>query len=158
MKRLILGLIIALSLLSCSQAKDKAMATSSSITPIEEKSIPVYKDSLGHVIDDDTVYTELEIMPEYPGGTGEMMTFISKHFHVTEEMNEECNFKVVVQFIVEKDGTLTNFEPYGKYYPILATNHFIEDVLKKMPPFKPGMKDGKPVRCYFIIPVHWRPQ
>jgi len=58
MKRLILGLIIALSLLSCSQAKDKAMATSSSITPIEEKSIPVYKDSLGHVIDDDTVYTE----------------------------------------------------------------------------------------------------
>lgn len=159
MKRLILGLIIALNLFSFSQAKDKAMADSTSIAPIEEKSIPVYRDSLGNVKDDDTVYTELEIIPEFPGGMREMMTFISKHFHPTEEMIEECHsFRVVARFIVEKDGTLSNFEPYGRHPATRVTYHFIEDVLKKMPAFKPAMKDGKPVRCYYVIPLNWEPR
>jgi len=159
MKRLIIGAIITLSLLSCHHLKGNAMADNSAITPVEEKSIPVYKDSLGNVIDTDTVYTELEIMPEYPGGMTEMMKFISKNFHPTEEMYEENqSSRVCARFIVEKDGILTNFEPYGKLPVTKVTHHFIDDVLKKMPAFKPAMKDGKPVRCYFIVPINWRPQ
>ena len=62
--------------------------------------------------------------------------------------------RVFVQFVVEKDGSLSSFQV------LRGVNDELNDeairVLKMMPKWKPGMKDGKPVRVQFTMPFNFK--
>ena len=98
------------------------------------------------------VYTVVQMSPSFPGGSEAFCRFINNTIRYPVEAREHgTQGKVIVSFIVEKDGTLTNFS--------LRKN--IEDglgeeairVMKLSPKWKPGKQDDSPVRVAFNVPV-----
>jgi hypothetical protein len=66
----------------------------------------------------------------------------------------ECNGRVIIKCVVEKDGELSNFQFLRKLCP----EHDQEAlrVLEEMPPWEPARKNGKIVRSYVVIPLTFR--
>jgi TonB family protein len=60
---------------------------------------------------------------------------------------------VLVQFIVEKDGTITNAKVIVPLYP--SFDKEVLRVINRMPKWKPGTNMGKPVRCHYLLPIRF---
>ena len=102
--------------------------------------------------DDGEVFMIVEEMPEYPGGMGEMMKFLSRHIKYPAEAKQKGEQgRVVVSFIVGKDGKLRDFEVKRSVSPALDAEAV--RVVKEMPAWKPGKQRGKAVDCRFTLPV-----
>jgi len=102
--------------------------------------------------DDGEVFMIVEEMPEYPGGMGEMMKFLSRHIKYPAEAKQKGEQgRVVVSFIVGKDGKLRDFEVKRSVSPALDAEAI--RVVKEMPDWKPGRQRGKAVDCRFTLPV-----
>lgn len=104
--------------------------------------------------DENTVYNvaTLEIKPEFPGGINELFTFFAKNFQISIEMKEnQVKGRIYASFVVEKKGTITDI----KIIRDLGFDSAKETirVLKMMPKWKPGSKNGKAVNCSFTIPI-----
>ena len=101
--------------------------------------------------DDSEVYGAVEVMPEYPGGVNAMYEFIQKNVKYPESAKDKgIEGKVYVQFVVEKDGSLSSFQVLRGVSDDIDAEAL--RVLKAMPKWKPGMNDGKPVRVQFTMP------
>lgn len=105
--------------------------------------------------DDDEVYGAVDVMPEYFGGVNAMFDFIQKNVKYPESAKKKgIEGRVFVQFVVEKDGSLSSFQV------LRGVNDELNDeairVLKMMPKWKPGMKDGKPVRVQYTMPFKFQ--
>ncbi|MDY6437019.1 MAG: M56 family metallopeptidase [Bacteroidales bacterium] len=105
--------------------------------------------------DDDEVYGAVDVMPEYFGGVNAMFDFIQKNVKYPESAKKKgIEGRVFVQFVVEKDGNLSSFQV------LRGVNDELNDeairVLKMMPKWKPGMKDGKPVRVQYTMPFKFQ--
>ncbi len=92
----------------------------------------------------------VEVKPEFPGGVSVFYKFIASNYNMPE-VKGGINGKVLVSFVVEKDGSLTDFKilkdiGYG-------TGQEAIRVLKLSPNWFPAMQDGKPVRCSYVIPL-----
>jgi len=108
-------------------------------------------DSLGK----EEAYYDFMIMPEFKGGERELMKFIYENIKYPSIARENgIEGQVVVWFIVEKDGTISNI----KIKRNIGGNCGKEAVriVKMMPKWKPGMEDGKPVRVSFNLPVRFK--
>ena len=99
------------------------------------------------------VYTVVETMPEFPGGSLEMMKFMQKNVHYPEDAKKKGIVgKSFVKFIVEEDGSISNQQIIKS-----SGNESLDKealrVISLMPKWKPGFQKGKPVRTYFNIPL-----
>ena len=102
--------------------------------------------------DNEEGFMIVEEMPEYPGGMGEMMKFLSRHIKYPAEAKQKGEQgRVVVSFIVGKDGKLRDFEVKRSVSPALDAEAI--RVVKEMPAWKPGRQRGKAVDCRFTLPV-----
>ncbi len=111
-------------------------------------SINVRANSIRDTIRADSVYFRVDEQPTFPGGAAEFIKFLSKNIKYTRQMKlTQVQGKVIMQFIVEKDGSLSNFKvtkgPGG------GTTEEALRVMQKSPKWKPGIKDGKPVRVQY---------
>lgn len=124
------------------------------------------------VADNDTIYKVVENLPEFPGGTGELMTYLMKNLVYPQECNAVPGFgmRVIVRVVVEKDGSLSDItvlkhKDSNKETPEnkaaldkareAARNEAVR-VVKSMPKWTPAKHKGKAVRCYFTMPVTFR--
>lgn len=120
------------------------------------------------VADNDTIYKVVENLPEFPGGTGELMTYLMKNLVYPQECNAVPGFgmRVIVRVVVEKDGSLSDITvlnhkdsnketPENKAAREAARNEAVR-VVKSMPKWTPAKHKGKAVRCYFTMPVTFR--
>ena len=101
------------------------------------------------------IYTEVETQPEYPGGISALMNFLANNIKYPEDAykaNEQG--RVIVKFVVEKDGSLGNFEIEKGVAESL--NKEAVRVLKEMPKWTPGKVNNQPVACYYTLPVSFR--
>ena len=116
-------------------------ASTDSVMPQEEESI------LPGVIED---------MPLFPGGDTECMKFIQKNLRYPEEARRKgIEGRVIIQFIVDKDGTLTDFTIARGVEESL--NREALRLAKSIPqPWKPGAQRGIPVRVKYTIPITFR--
>lgn len=102
--------------------------------------------------DADGIYSVVEVMPEFPGGMQGCLEFISKNIkYPVEAQEKKIMGKVIVQFVVEKDGSLSGFKVVRSVDEILD-NEAIR-VLKMMPKWTPGTVKGEAVRCKYTLPV-----
>ena len=106
--------------------------------------------------DDSEVYTgAVEVLPEYPGGTAAMFEFIQKNVKYPESAKEKgLEGRVFVQFVVEKDGSLSSFQVLRGVSEDIDAEAI--RVLKSMPKWKPGMQDGEPVRVQYTMPFKFQ--
>ena len=93
-------------------------------------------------------------MPKYPGGTENMFEFIKDNLRWPCDDDTCIQGRVVVSFIVEKDGSLTDVRVAKSLDP--AFDKEAVRVVKSMPKWEPGMWRGKPARIHYCIPIKFR--
>lgn len=105
----------------------------------------------------DEAFAVVEQMPEFPGGMKELMSFLSKNIKYPKAAQENgIQGRVIVQFVVEKDGTPTEFKVMRSVDPDLDAEAL--RVMKEMPKWKPGMQKGQVVRVKYTLPVTFKLQ
>ena len=109
------------------------------------------------VVDEDVIVDVAEIMPEFPGGTAALMKYLGtniKYPTISQEMGSAG--RVIVQFVVDKDGSISNPEV------VRGVDAYLDKeairVISGMPKWKPGVQNGKKVRVKYTVPVVFRLQ
>ena len=99
----------------------------------------------------------VEQMPEYPGGLPELMKYISMNVHYPEAaMKTGTQGRVLVRFIVEEDGTVSDARVVQRVSDELDAEAL--RVVSAMPKWTPGRQNGQPVRVKYTMPVTFRLQ
>lgn len=102
--------------------------------------------------DENGLYTIVEEMPEFPGNMQECTNFISKNIRYPAEAKQKgIHGRVIIQVIVEADGTLSHPKVVRSVEPSLDAEAI--RVIESMPTWKPGFMKGKAVRCKYTLPV-----
>ena len=119
----------------------------------------VVRGAIEHVFgipEDTTIYNVVEVMPSYPGDMTEcFLDSCMADLHYPEEAEEKgIEGRVLIRFVVEKDGRLTNFEVIESPDPLLSDEAL--RVLKQMPKWIPAKNKGKDVRCRYSMPILFR--
>ena len=105
--------------------------------------------------DDDKAFEHVEKMPVFPGGDMAMMEFLSKNIkYPVEAQKKGLQGRVVVSFVVEKDGSLSDVKVAKSVDPQLDEEAL--RVVKSMPNWTPGMHNGKTVRVKYYVPISYR--
>ena len=103
----------------------------------------------------DMLFSVVEVMPQFPGGQIAMLKYIMENIKYPEQaMKKGIQGRVVVRFIVEKDGSISNVRPALSVHPLLDKEAV--RVVKSMPKWSPGKQNGKPVRVRFNVPVMFK--
>jgi len=107
------------------------------------------------VVVPDSVYTFVDTMPSYPGGEFARKEYLLQNINYPLEARVNGVSGVVyVNFIVEKDGSISNaniVRGIGK-----GCDEEVLRLIKGMPVWKPGKKDNRPVRTSLSMPVTFR--
>jgi TonB family protein len=107
--------------------------------------------------DSSMIYDFPEKMAQFPGGADAMDLFIRKNLNYPADLKSAgVKGKVYVQFVVEKDGSITNIQVRRS-----SRNDTLDqeamNVIKKMPNWEPGTVRGKKVRVKQTIPITFNP-
>jgi protein TonB len=100
------------------------------------------------------IFTAVEIAPAFPGGLDKFGKFLHDHIRypaVAKENN--VTGRVFIQFVVEKDGSLTDLKILRD--PGSGLGDEALRVLKSSPHWTPGIQNGKPVRVQYTVPVNF---
>jgi TonB family protein len=107
------------------------------------------------VSESDKIIEEPDIMPMYTGGTAEMHRFISKTLrYPPDAVARDAQGLVVYTFVVEKDGTLSNFNIIHRADSLL--NEEALRILQNMPPWRPARHKGEIVRSTSYVPMYFK--
>ena len=105
--------------------------------------------------DEDNVYTLVDREPEFPGGTMGLLEFMRTTIkYPAEARKDTIQGRVLVSFIVNKDGSIVKPEVVKSAHPLLDEEAL--RMVNEMPAWKPGEQNGVPVRVKYTIPVNFR--
>jgi TonB family protein len=103
----------------------------------------------------DKIVKEPDIDPMFTGGTAAMHKFITSTLNYPKEAIEKnIEGLVVYTFVVEKDGTLSNFNLIHRADPMLDAEAL--RILKAMPPWRPAKYKGEAVRAETYVPMYFK--
>lgn len=120
--------------------------TSGSGIPTGTATIPVTVDNTPKIT------SELDRMPEYPGGIKKFYDYVGNNFEKPDVDNLVSSLNVIMSFVIEKDGSMTDIKV------LRSSDKSIEReairVLKSMKlKWSPGFKDGEKVRVLYTLPI-----
>ena len=103
----------------------------------------------------DNVFDEVDEMPQFPGGMAGLMQYLSTNVRYPEDAKESgAQGRVIVSFIVEKDGSISYARVTKPTYSSLDDEAL--RVVSNMPKWTPGKQNGEAVRVKYSIPVSFR--
>jgi protein TonB len=92
-------------------------------------------------------------MPTFPGGLKDFLTAVGRNYRVPEA-DEAQTVRVLVWFIVEKDGSITDIKVTRDPKPELGLGKEAIRALERIKTkWTPGEKNGKPVRTAYSLPI-----
>ena len=101
------------------------------------------------------VFDEVDEMPQFPGGMAGMMQYLSNNLRYPQDAREAgTQGRVIVSFIIEKDGSISNAKVAKSTYSSLDEEAL--RVVSAMPNWTPGKQYGQPVRVKYSVPVSFR--
>ena len=105
--------------------------------------------------DGQTVEENPDKWPDFPGGQKKLFKWLSANIKYPKEAqaNKEQG-RVIVRFIIDKDGKVTDAKVVRSISPSL--NKEALRLIEAMPRWKPGEKDGQPVAVRFTLPITFR--
>jgi len=105
--------------------------------------------------DSDTPYVDVDEMPVFKGGDTGIIQFIVENTRYPElAKKNSIQGKVIVRFAVEKDGSVDKISVLKGVDPELDKEAI--RVVSTLPAFeKPGIKDGKAVSVWYMIPINF---
>ncbi|HEY0652004.1 MAG TPA: energy transducer TonB [Chryseosolibacter sp.] len=95
----------------------------------------------------DIVYTKVDVEPEFPGGMKALGKYVDggkNHKYPKEARRNKVEGKVVVKFIINEDGSCSNFEVVQGIGS--GCDEAAVEAFKKMPKWNPALVNGKPVK------------
>ena len=123
----------------------------------EQATGEVVEERIHQAFDESKVFTSVEQMPEFPGGQGALMSWVANHIKYPETAAENnVQGKVVVQFVVKKDGSIGDVKVVRSKDPDLDREAV--RVVKTFPNFTPGKMNGQPVNVWYTLPVNFKLQ
>ena len=108
-------------------------------------------------VDENGIHQVCEEMPEFPGGMQECMKWLGKNIkYPTTAQEKGIQGRVIMQFVVERDGSITEPKVVRGVDPDLDKEAL--RVISIMPNWKPGKHKGEAVRVKYTLPVMYRLQ
>ena len=148
MKKLALIMMAAITCMACTKKTENQNALAE--TSVEQTTIS--NDTT------EQIYMVVEQMPEFPGGMGELMTYLGENIKYPSKAKEnQWEGRTICQFVVEKDGSISNAEI------LQSSGHELLDaealrVILNMPKWTAGMQNGDSVRVKFALPISFKLQ
>lgn len=147
MKNLTFILMLAIACVACTKQTKKENNTTEETSTVEITTSNT-----------EEVYSTADEMPEFPGGMGELMTYLGSNIQYPSKAKENhWEGSAVCQFVIEKDGSISNAE-------IIQSSGFqlldIEAmrVILNMPNWTSGKQNGDSVRVKFALPITFKLQ
>jgi TonB family protein len=107
--------------------------------------------------DEEDVYILVDKNPEFPGGTMQLLEYMRTTIkYPAQARKDTIQGRVLVSFIVNKDGSIVKPEIVKSAHPLLDEEAL--RMVNEMPAWKPGEQNGVPVRVKYTIPVNFRLQ
>jgi protein TonB len=117
----------------------------------EEEEKPEVVDMYNEPVD----FRVVEDLPQFPGGAAEFVKWLTKNLkYPASAEKRKVRGRVVAQFIVNKDGSVSDLELTEKLDP--TCDQEVLRVLRMMPNWQAGMMDAKPCRTKVCIPIVFR--
>ena len=130
------------AVISCTSPKDKKVENTTSEVAVASN-------------EQDEILPVADELPMFPGGMQEMIKFLQQEIKYPEEaMEKKIQGRVVVQFVVNKDGSICNDTVVRSIDPLLDAEAV--RVIHSMPNWEPGKQDGQPVRVRFTMPISFK--
>ena len=105
--------------------------------------------------DAEYAFEQLEVKPEFPNGNEGLAKYLSDNIKYPKKaLKNSITGKVFVQFVIDKTGKVTNVVAVRGVEKSLDKEAV--RVIKSMPKWKPGMKDGQPVKVKYTIPINFK--
>lgn len=98
------------------------------------------------------IFKVVEQMPEFPGGEQAMYQYIAASVRYPDSatyFGKEATVRV--KFMIDEYGSIDSVSTVQQFG--YGLNREAERVVKNMPPWKPAMNNGLPVKVYFQIPI-----
>lgn len=109
------------------------------------------------VVEETKVFTSVEQMPQFPGGEAELLKWITTHIkYPAIAMENNVQGKVVVQFVVTRDGSIGEVKIARGKDPDLDKEAM--RVVKTLPKFIPGKMNGQAVNVWYTLPINFKLQ
>ena len=124
------------------------MATCCLTTVLAQKTVVSQKDQK------EEPFNVVEDMPAFPGGMEAMIEYLSSNIkYPADAQKQKVDGRVLVNFVVEKDGSITEVKVVKPTFPSLDAEAI--RVVKAMPKWKPGYQRGQAVRVQFTMPINF---
>ena len=108
-------------------------------------------------VEDNKVFDVVEQKPMFPGGDAALMQWLSSNIKYPVIAAENgVQGRVVCQFVVEKDGSVSGVTVVKSIDPSLDKEAV--RVIKSMPKWTPGKQNGQNVRVKYTLPVQFKLQ
>lgn len=94
-----------------------------------------------------------EVSPKFPGGE---MNYLRRNFKFPQETIDAgiVSGRIVVSFIVEKDGSLSDVRVVSSSFDEHFNKKYVSTI-KNMPKWKPGTNKGMAVRTKMVLPINY---
>ena len=106
-------------------------------------------------VSDKILWEPYESQPSFPGGASALMSFLQENTRYPEEAEKDSvQGKVIVSFVIEKDGSTSNIKVVRGLHPLLDQEAV--RVVGLMPKWKPAMNNDLPIRVKYNVPVTFK--
>ena len=111
-------------------------------------------------VDNDAIFTKVEVESTYPGGAKAWQMFLNKNLRFPQEVIDKARgrkpkqWDVIIQFIVTKEGKVKDVQALTKFGNGLEEEAI--RIIKKSGDWVPATQNGRPVNSYKRQPVIFR--
>jgi len=151
MRKILTVALLCISVLCYSQTWNDSKTIGTDVPKMEEEENPPIETPAAN---DDKIYDVVEWMPSFPGGMGALMSWIGQNIkYPAAAATKKISGRVIVQFVVEKDGSISNVKVAKSVVPLLDAEAM--RVVRSMPKWIPGKQYqyGEAVRVKYTVPV-----
>lgn len=101
------------------------------------------------------IFTAVEQPPQFPGGEAALLKYIADHIRYPAAAQENgIQGRVVVQFVVTKDGSIGQVKVVRGKDPDLDKE--AKRVVRTLPRFVPGKMNGNNVSVWYTLPINFK--
>ena len=105
-----------------------------------------------HGTDAEYAFEQVDVKPEFPNGNDGLVKYLSENIKYPKDaVKQKIQGRVLVTFVVDTDGSIQDVKVAKAVYPSIDKESV--RVVKKMPKWTPGKKDGCPVRVQYTLPI-----
>ena len=121
--------------------------------PISNGQISLKKNT--SATESDEVYMVVDQQPEFPGGAASLMQYLARTIRYPKEAHDDSiQGRVLVTFIIGKDGSINDAEVVQPVHPLLDAEAL--RAIREMPKWEPGYQNGEPVKVKYTVPINFR--